>query len=87
MPMRTGLITAAADKPIYAEPVWMNRRTRVATRYEFVIQGVPVYTRDELRASWCLAAKQASRAVTIGTMETAWGEAIVSLAYAEGEAA
>ena len=87
MPRRTGLITAAADKPIYAEPVWMNRRTRVATRYEFVIEGVPVYTRDELRASWCLAAKQDQRLVTIGTRDTAWGEAIVSLAYAEESAA
>jgi hypothetical protein len=89
MPMRTGRITAVLpEKGIYAEPEWFAKRTRVGTRYGFQIQGVPVYTRDELRASWCLAAKQDQRLVTIGTRDTQWGETIVSLAYAEeGEAA
>lgn len=77
MPIRTGLIAQEVrPHPHFTErfDVWL-------------VGPLPLYTLDPWFASLCEQARKNHKEVKLGTMETRFGEQIVTVAFAEESAA
>lgn len=86
MPLRTRYVAAVSSQSIYREPVWSPKRIPSGTRYDVYLRTAPdriwseqVYTKDALKASLCLQAKNTSLPLTVATRDTRFGEEIVTV--------